>query len=438
MNYHNIFNKCVLVTALSFSSLVTAADYSTFTTMRQGFNDALSFDPQGNLYVSHGGDFGSTGLLGTTVQKVTPAGDITDVATNFNGPTGHDIDSKGNIFVANYNNGTIDKVTPAGVVSSFVDLGGSSFASSILINSPDDMFVTSDGSNKNFKVSASGNSEEWVSGNGLNGPVGIVMDEDENIYVSNYNNGKVFKVNSDKTITEISDTPGGIGYITYIDGMIYATGINTHKIYQIPVSGGTAIELQGSDTAGFTSPNGIAISNDGSKIYVSNYSSNNRKIIVIENFREIASTTPQANNDSATVDMDSVITIDILSNDTINSVALDMASVYLATAVQNGTTSVDDATGSITYTPTAGYNGEDSFVYTVANINGEISNEASVAITVTQPEVTPPPVVTPPVVTPPVVTPPAKDSGGSFGTILFAMCLVLTRKLSLITSPKNK
>jgi sugar lactone lactonase YvrE len=433
MNYQNILNKCALITALSFSSLATAADYTVLTSVQQGFNDALSFDSQGNLYVSHAGDFGSSGLLGTLVKKIAPDGVISNYATNISGPTGHDFDSAGNMFVANYNNGTIDKITPDGVKSAFIDLGSASFASSILIDSQDVMFVTSYGGNKIFKVSSSGASEEWVSGNGFNGPVGIVMDEEENIYVSNYNDGRIFKISSNKTITELSSVPGGVGYITYINGMIYATGITSNKIYQVPVSGGATLELAGSASAGFSSPNGITISNDGSKLYVSNYRADNKKIIVIENFREVASTTPQANNDSVTVDIDSEVSIDILSNDTVNSVALDMSSVFLATAVQNGTTAIDNATGSITYTPTPGYSGEDLFVYTVANTNGEISNEATVTITVAELQVTPPPVVTPP-----VVTPAAKSSSGSFGAMLFAMCLMLIRRSYLLTTGKNR
>jgi hypothetical protein len=84
------------------------------------------------------------------------------------------------------------------------------------------------------------------------------------------------------------------------------------------------------------------------------------------------------------------------------------------TAVQNGTTAVDDTTGNIIYTPTAGYTGEDSFVYTIANINGESSNEASVSITVKEIAVIPAA---------------KKSSGGSFGSVLFIMCLILVRKM---------
>jgi sugar lactone lactonase YvrE len=260
-----------------------AVDYSEFVTLPNSLNDALVFDNQGNLYASHSGKFTATGLMGTNVQKITPDGKVSDVATDFKGPLGHDFDSKGNMYVANYNDGTIDKVIPDGTKSLFTDLGKAGFASGILINSQDDIFVASYSGNAIYKVGPSGNAEVWVKDSNFNGPVGIATDEDGNIYIGNYEDGRTFKIQANKTVTELSVTPGGAGYITYAKGMIYTTGRSTHKIYQIPVSGGSAKELAGSATAGFKFPNGITASNDGAKLYVSNYQNN--KIIVIENFQ---------------------------------------------------------------------------------------------------------------------------------------------------------
>jgi DNA-binding beta-propeller fold protein YncE len=311
MNIHNMLSKYALLIALSFSSLAAAVDYSELITMPNGFNDALSIDSQGNIYVSHAGGFGS-GLLGATIHKISTDGTITDMASSFNGPVSHDFDSGGNMYVVNYNSGIIDKITPEGVKSAFADFSNDGNANGILVNDNDEIFVTSYNSNAIFKVSASGDIEKWVFGNGLNGPVGIVTDENENIYVGNYEDGRIFKISTNKIFTEISSSTGGSGYITYASGMIYATGIKTHKIYQVPVNGGPTTELAGSSTVGFNAPNGITVSNDGSKLYVSNYSSNN-KIIVIDNFIDDGSTNPQANNDIATVNQDSAVTIDILS-----------------------------------------------------------------------------------------------------------------------------
>ena len=416
MNTQNIMGKCALVIALSCSSLVAAVDYSELVTLSNGYNDALSVDSEGNIYVSRAGPFGSTGLSGLTIQKITPDGNVSEIAAQFDGPVAHDFDSNGNMYVINFNSGIIDKITQDGAKSVFGDFSNHGNDNGILIKDNDDIYVTSYINGTIYKVTSSGVIEKWVSGNGLNGPVGIVTDEDDNIYVGNYEDGRVFKISTDKVFTELTSSTGGSGYIVYAEGMIYATGINTNKIYQIPTNGGSTIELPGSSKAGLIAPNGIAISNDGTKLYVSNYSSV-KKIMVIENFIDDGSTNPQANNDTVTVSQDSVVTIEVLSNDTVSNIALDVSSIYLVTAVQNGTTLVDDTTGNITYTPTIGYSGEDSFVYTVENTQGETSNEASVSITVSKVTATPQP------------TPTAKkSSGGSFGYVLFMMCLVLARK----------
>ena len=422
MYYKNIIKQCALITAVSFSSCSMAVDYSTFVDMPSSFNDALNIDSQGNIYVSNPGSYGNSGYGGKILYKVTPDGIISDVATSINGTLGHDFDSNGNIYVANANDGSITKISPDGASSFFADLGGPGFASNIKINSQDEIFVTGYSANAIFKLDLQGNSETWIQGNGFSGPVGLDMDEEENIYVSNYNDGRTFKIQANKTMTELSSVPSGSGYITYGSGAIYATGINTNKIYRMSVTGGEVTELEGSSNADFTNPNGIVMSNDGNKIYVSNYSNN--KIIVIENFKDVASTLPQTNDDSAEVNQDSEITIDILSNDTSTNITLDLASVYLVTAVQNGITSIDDTTGSVTYTPSAGYSGTDSFAYTVNNTDGETSNEASVSITIASTSVTPSPVPT---------STTRSSSGGTFDFTLFTLCLMLIRKSYLRT-----
>jgi DNA-binding beta-propeller fold protein YncE len=272
----------LIAMALIFSSLSLAVDYSIHTTMPSSGNDALRFDNNNNLYVSYSGDFGATGLSGTKVRKVAINGDISEHVTNLKGPLGTNFDSSGNMYIANYNTGEIDKITPSGEKTLFIDIGSAGFASGIAINSHDKIFVASFAGNAIYKVDLSGNKELWVKDARLNGPVGIVMDEAENIYVGNYNDGKVFKIDINKVITELASAPVGLGYITYAKDAIFGTGYNKNLIYKIPVDGSAIQVLEGSAEAGFKFPNGITTSTDGKKLYVSNYLNN--KIILIENF----------------------------------------------------------------------------------------------------------------------------------------------------------
>src|SRR6185369_17532047 len=87
----------------------------------------------------------------STIRKVTPAGVVTTVAglaqfdhvgfpvpgsadgtgsvARFYYPTGVAVDSAGNVYVADHGNNTIRKVTPAGVVTTLAGLAG--FAGSV-------------------------------------------------------------------------------------------------------------------------------------------------------------------------------------------------------------------------------------------------------------------------------------------------------------------
>jgi hypothetical protein len=99
---------------------------------------------------------------------------------------------------------------------------------------------------------------------------------------------------------------------------------------------------------------------------------------------------PVAVDDSATTQQDNAVTVYVLANDSDpDSDALTISSV---TAPANGTAAV--ISSAVLYTPAAGYNGSDSFSYTVSDGHGG-SATASVSVTVTAPP--PPPPNRPPV-----------------------------------------
>ena len=95
------------------------------------FNEPLGIavDPSGNLYVA---DFANH-----VIRKITPLGDVTTLAgsgspgatdgtgtgASFKYPTGVAADSSGNVFVADGNNNLIRKITAAGVVTTLAGSG---------------------------------------------------------------------------------------------------------------------------------------------------------------------------------------------------------------------------------------------------------------------------------------------------------------------------
>ena len=103
--------------------------------------------------------------------------------------------------------------------------------------------------------------------------------------------------------------------------------------------------------------------------------------VEIDNFQTLAA--PVANDDVLTVNEDTATLIDILANDIdINgNETLDPATVTVVSAPAHGALAAQ-ADGKILYTPVANYWGPDSFTYTVKDKDGNLSNTATVSVTV--------------------------------------------------------
>ena len=92
---------------------------------------SVATDSTGNVYVADNGN--------NTIRKITPAGVVTTLAglagtpgstdatgalARFSSPAGVATDSAGNVYVADTDNNTIRKITPAGAVSTVVGVAG--------------------------------------------------------------------------------------------------------------------------------------------------------------------------------------------------------------------------------------------------------------------------------------------------------------------------
>jgi hypothetical protein len=90
---------------------------TTFSVFATGVVDPIDmvFDDGGNLFVA---DF-DNGSTGGWVRKITPGG-VNSVFATIPNPGAIARDAAGNLYVGEYFNRKIDKITPAGVVSTFV------------------------------------------------------------------------------------------------------------------------------------------------------------------------------------------------------------------------------------------------------------------------------------------------------------------------------
>lgn len=109
---------------------------------------------------------------------------------------------------------------------------------------------------------------------------------------------------------------------------------------------------------------------------------------------------PVATNDTSSVQGNGSVTINVVANDRSEEGTLDSASVTIVNGPAHGTATVSN--GSVTYTPSAGYSGPDSFQYSVRDNLGATSNAATVSVQVTAP---------------PAAGGGGGGGGGSFGTL---------------------
>jgi ELWxxDGT repeat protein len=99
----------------------------------------------------------------------------------------------------------------------------------------------------------------------------------------------------------------------------------------------------------------------------------------------LSNVAPIAGNDSASSKNDAPVTIDVLANDSESGGTVDPTSVQIVSKPAHGSVSVT-ASGSVVYTPVAGYSGSDSFTYSDADVQGALSNTATVTVSVTAAE----------------------------------------------------
>ena len=204
----------------------------------------MAVDRSGNMFVADN--------FNHTIRKITPAGvvttfagtaglsgsaDGTGAAARFNSPIGVTVDQAGNVFVADSENRTIRKITPAGIVTTFAGTAGSSggadgtgaaarfrVPSGIAADSSDNLFVGDDYNYTIRKITPAGvvttfagtaGSDGSADGTGaaarFKSPLGITVDRAGNVFVADRWNYTIRKITPARVVTTFAGAASRAG-----------------------------------------------------------------------------------------------------------------------------------------------------------------------------------------------------------------------------------
>ncbi len=258
----------------------TTADAQQVETLAEvpGGTGGLVVDRAGNLYsADFGAILGDAETAGTKVFRISPEGKVEVFAEGLEGASGNAIDSKGTLFQSNIRGNAISRITPDGVVSTFVT-EGIELPVGIVIDAEDTLWVANCGSASIQKVTADGVSTRFVESPLLKCPNGITLDRNHNLYVANFEGGDVLKITPAGEVSVLATLPGNNnGHIVHVDGSLFVVARTAHQVYQVSLTGQVKL-LAGSGEKGgkdgplleatFCYPNDIALGLDGRTLYV--------------------------------------------------------------------------------------------------------------------------------------------------------------------------
>ena len=324
-----LFAVTILINSVAFAQTVTTFSSSTELAGPKG----ITIDTYNNLYVVNGSgsnilQISPAGFVSVFAGCLSCTGNTDGFGTwaRFNSPTGIAIDSNNNLYVADTGNHIIRKITPTGNVTTIAGSGvagntdgtGTSAKFSaprgIAIDNNDNLYVTDYNNHRIRKITPTGivttfagSTNGQIDGQGtaakFSYPSGITIDGNGNLYVTDINTIKVISPTG-----YVSTLSGNYAY-DYIDGVgtsarfnmplaIFAdnngdlliSDSNNNRIRKLTINGGVVTTFAGNGTAGdvngtalnssFFTPYGITKNSTGD-IFIADYF--NSKIKKISN-----------------------------------------------------------------------------------------------------------------------------------------------------------
>ena len=289
----------------------------------------VAVDGSGNLYVADYGNnrirrITAAGVVSTLAGSgVTGSTDGPGASASFNGPTSVAVDASGTVYVADYFNHKVRRITAAGVVSTLAGTGSAGTAdgtgASAAFNQPNGVavdaggavYVADRGNHKIRRITAAGvvstlagtgsagSTDGPAASASFNLPNAVAIDASGTVYVCDKGNQKIRRITAAGVVSTLAGTgtvgntdgtgtsaafnnPGGVA--VDVSGTVYVADFGNHKIRQITAAG-VVSTLAGTGNAGstdgpaasasFNRPNGVAVDGSG-MVYVADQS--NHKI----------------------------------------------------------------------------------------------------------------------------------------------------------------
>ncbi len=308
--YLQLLLVLTIVTSILTQS-VRAQTVGTIPLSQNITGDGIVLGMDGNLYVAGGWDK-------SMVYRIDPDGNVDTISNDLSSPVslmfkpGTDT-----LLVSNWQTGIINTLSLDGVLGTYATLqfgpGGMAFDHEgyLYVAHNKGAIGQSGGISK---VEPDGSWSTLASGGTINNPVGLIIDENEDLYCANLKDARITKVDLEGNQELIATVPSTgtfkVGYITYLNGNIYATALSSNKIYKVTLDGevslyaGTGVygyENGPALQATFTNPNGICFSNTGDTLFVRETLQANNRIRIIYDLTTAVKNNPENENSQSAI-----------------------------------------------------------------------------------------------------------------------------------------